>query len=69
METTNLIAEAARSQADSVFEIREQINQISNVVQTNSATAEESAATSQQLSSQAGLLRNMIGMFKINRRY
>ena len=69
VETTNLIAEAARSQADSVFEIREQINQISNVVQTNSATAEESAATSQQLSSQAGLLRNMIGMFKINRRY
>lgn len=65
VETTNLIAEAARAQADSVFEIREQINQISNVVQTNSATAEESAATSQQLSAQAGLLRNMIGMFRI----
>lgn len=68
VETTNLIAEAARAQADSVFEIREQINQISNVVQTNSATAEESAATSQQLSSQAGLLRNMIGMFRIKGR-
>ncbi|MCI8774132.1 MAG: HAMP domain-containing protein [Lachnospiraceae bacterium] len=68
VETTNMIAEAARAQADSVFEIREQINQISNVVQTNSATAEESAATSQQLSSQAGLLRNMIGMFRIRNR-
>lgn len=69
VETTNMIAEAARAQADSVFEIREQINQISNVVQTNSATAEESAATSQQLSSQASLLRNMIGMFRIKGRY
>jgi len=68
VETTNLIAEAARGQADAVFEIREQINQISNVVQTNSATAEESAATSQQLSSQAGLLRNMISMFRIKNR-
>lgn len=68
VKTTNLIAEAARGQADAVFEIREQINQISNVVQTNSATAEESAATSQQLSSQAGLLRNMISMFRIKNR-
>ncbi|MDE5933352.1 MAG: cache domain-containing protein [Lachnospiraceae bacterium] len=68
VETTNLIAEAARAQADSVFEIREQIDHISNVVQTNSATAEESAATSQQLSAQAGLLRNMIGMFRIKDR-
>jgi methyl-accepting chemotaxis protein len=37
---------------------------MSQVVQTNSATAEETAAASEELSSQAQMLKNMIGQFK-----
>lgn len=67
VETTGWIAEAARTQADSVIEVQDRISQISDVVQTNSATAEESAATSQQLSSQAELLRSLVGRFRVKR--
>ena len=67
VDTTGWIAEAARTQADSVVEVQERISQISDVVQTNSATAEESAATSQQLSSQAELLKNLVGRFRVKR--
>lgn len=66
VETTNWIADAARSQSESVSQIQERIQQIANVVQTNSATAQESAATSQELSSQAGLLKSLMGMFHLN---
>lgn len=38
---------------------------ISSVVQTNSATAEESAAASEELSSQAQLLRGLVEKFKL----
>lgn len=39
------------------------VNQISEVVQTNSATAEQSAAASEQLSGQAQMLKGMISHF------
>ena len=67
VETTNWIADAAQSQADSVSQIQERISQISGVVQTNSATAQESAATSEQLSQQAKVLKNMTEMFRVKR--
>lgn len=35
------------------------------MIQINSATAEESAAASEQLSSQAELLKNMVGRFRL----
>ncbi|MBR3560448.1 MAG: methyl-accepting chemotaxis protein, partial [Oscillospiraceae bacterium] len=41
------------------------IDQISSVVQTNSATAEESAAASEELSGQANLLKELIGRFTL----
>ncbi|MBU4539804.1 hypothetical protein [uncultured Acetobacterium sp.] len=41
------------------------IEQVSQVVQTNSATAEESAASSEELSGQAELLMKMVGEFKL----
>ena len=44
------------------------IDQISSVVQTNSATAEESAAASEELSGQAQLLKNLVGQFKLQNR-
>ena len=39
------------------------INQISEVVQSNSATAEETSATSEELSAQATTLSDLIGYF------
>ena len=41
------------------------IDQISNVVQTNSATAEESAAASEELSAQAQFLKSLTGQFRL----
>ena len=40
------------------------MDQISSVVQTNSATAEESAAASEELSGQAVILKELVGQFK-----
>ncbi|MGN0600864.1 MAG: methyl-accepting chemotaxis protein [Oscillospiraceae bacterium] len=59
------ITESGSKQADMVIKINEDINKISEVVQSNSATAEESAAASEELSGQAGMLKELIGTFKL----
>ena len=41
------------------------IDQISSVVQTNSATAEESAAASEELSGQSQIMRNLVEKFQL----
>ncbi len=56
----------AELQAQSMDEIDKGIEMISNVVQNNSATAEESSAVSQELSEQSESLNNLIGQFTIN---
>jgi methyl-accepting chemotaxis protein len=43
------------------------IDQISSVVQTNSATAEQSAAASVQLSRQANSLKELVSRFTLRR--
>ncbi|MDT3843852.1 MAG: methyl-accepting chemotaxis protein [Bacillota bacterium] len=60
------IAEASGRQADSIAQVTVGIDQVSSVVQTNSATAEESAATSQDLSEKASRLHELVGKFKLN---
>ncbi len=57
---------ASREAADSVAQITVGINQISDVVQTNSATSEESAAASEELSGQAQMLKELIAEFKLD---
>ncbi len=42
------------------------VNQISEVVQSNAATAEEASATSEELSAQATILDNLVGQFKLS---
>ena len=59
------IATASNEQATGVAQINKGIEQLSQVVQTNSATAEQGAAASEELSSQAELLKSMIGNFKL----
>ncbi len=59
------IAKASSDQATAVAQVNKGIEQVSQVVQTNSATAEESAAASEELSSQASLLKEMVGRFRL----
>ena len=59
------ITESGKEQADMVVRINEDISRISEVVQSNSATAEESAAASEELSGQAGMLKKLVGEFSL----
>lgn len=63
--TVDKISEAASEQANSITQVTQGVDQISSVVQTNSATAEESAAASEELSGQAQLLRSLVSRFKL----
>ena len=59
------IAKAAAEQALAVNQISENIESISTVVTVTSSTAEESAAASEELSSQASMLSGLIDGFKL----
>ena len=61
------ISQASSAQASSIAQVTQGIDQISSVVQTNSATAEESAAASEELSGQAQVLKNLISQFKLKK--
>lgn len=62
------IARASGDQAAAVAQVNKGIEQVSQVTQTNSATAEQSAAASEQMSSQAEMLKDMVGKFKLRGR-
>lgn len=64
-EIVGKIAEASRSQSDSLDQVDIGIDQISTVVQRNAATSEESAASAEELSSQATMLKELIKTFKL----
>ena len=59
------IADTLEQQTAEIKQINEGIEQINDVVQTNSATSQECAAASQQMSSEAENLREMIRRFKV----
>ncbi|MDI3537635.1 MAG: methyl-accepting chemotaxis protein [Eubacteriaceae bacterium] len=61
----NNIATSSKEQASEINQIKVGIDQVSQVVQMNSATAQESAASSQELNSQAEFLNQMISRFQI----
>lgn len=58
------IADASQKQSSALQMLNQGVLQVSNVVQTNSSTAEESAA-SVELSAQADLLQEAVNRFKI----
>ena len=61
----NHISENAQEQAVAITQVNEGLGQITDVVHTTSAMAEESAATSEELSSQAQMLKHLISKFKV----
>ncbi len=58
------IAIASDNQANAAAQITEGVNQIAVVVESNSATSQESAAASTELSSQADELKELVERFK-----
>ncbi len=62
------ISVASNEQAESISRTTNGIEQISAVIQTNSATAEECAATSEELSGQVAIMNNMVSRFKLKDR-
>lgn len=60
------VAYAAGDQATTISQISMGIDQISAVVQTTSATSEESAAASQVLDQQASFMRDLLRQFKLS---
>ena len=59
------IADYTRQQDENTVQITHGIEQISTVVQSNVATAEESAAASEELASQASVLRELVSKFRL----
>ena len=65
MNSLKEITKAVETEAESISQVTEGIDQISSVVQTNSATSEESAAASEELSSQASLMKDLMMKFTL----
>jgi len=61
----NGIFNASKEQAEAISQVSVGLQQISQVVQSNSAVSQETAAASQQLNSQAELLQQLVGYFKV----
>ena len=59
------IAINLQRQSDAVSQITVGINQLNDVIQTNSATSEESASASEELNSQAMSLKALIDRFRL----
>ena len=59
------VAEMVDTISAAIAQVTVGLDQISAVVQTNSATSEQSAAASEELSSQAQLLDDLVGQFRL----
>ncbi len=65
IENISRIKEVSAGQALAIDQIREGLNQVSAVVQSNAATAEENSATSVEMSSRASVLLEKVEQFKL----
>lgn len=64
-EMIDNIAEASDYQATAIAQIDQAIEQVSQVVQNNSATSQECAAASVELSNQAGRMRELLSVYNL----
>jgi len=64
-EIIGKIGKSSDEQANELMQINIGVDQVTQVVQQNSATAEESAAASEEMSGQSEMLRQLIEQFKI----
>lgn len=59
------ISKLSVSQADAIAQIQKSVELISEIVQGNSATSEESAAASEELSAQAQIMKELVEQFEV----
>ncbi|MCB0299832.1 MAG: methyl-accepting chemotaxis protein, partial [Calditrichaeota bacterium] len=67
-KVTDLVGEidvASKEQAQGIGQINEGLSQIDKVTQSNTASAEETAASAEELSGQSSRLKEMLGKFKL----
>lgn len=64
-EFVETITASSKEQAGTIERINASLSQVSNVVQSNAATAEQSSAASEELSAQANVLSNEVHKFKL----
>ena len=62
------IARASAEQAAGISDANETLANVDQVVQTNAATAEESAAAAQEMSAQGAALQQLVSRFNLDRR-
>lgn len=62
------IANSSQMQSGSVDDISNNIGEINAVISNNSATSEESAAASEELSGQAAMMSDMLGEFRLTKK-
>ena len=62
------ISQASKEQASMIEQVNVGVDQISSVVQTNAATAEQSAASSEELNGQAAELQNLTSKFVLKKK-
>lgn len=65
LEGMIMISDSTQSQAAAVNQVNEGLEQIAHVIHTNSATAEESAASTRELSDQAEILDELVKKFNL----
>lgn len=64
-ELIDSVASASKSQLISIQQINEGIEQVSQVTNITSSTSEEAASGAEELSTQAGTLKNLVGEFHL----
>jgi methyl-accepting chemotaxis protein len=65
VDSVNNIASSLSAQRESFNQLNTGITQINDVIQSNSATSQQCAANSQEMSNQAGTLGDLIHRFKV----
>ena len=66
LEIINKITASSRGQAEAIEQVSMGLNQISSIVQSNSAVSEEAAAASEELTSQAEMMQQLVKHFRLN---
>lgn len=65
VDEVNHVADTLIAQQESFLQLNEGVNQINSVVQTNSATSQQCAASSQEMNGQADTLGKLISRLKV----
>ncbi len=65
-EMVNVITQAASTQNTLLQDINDSINKISSIIHSNSANAQSSASSSEEMSSQISVLNELVGRYKLD---